>query len=155
MNGGEMRRAESIEILVIGIVTLLSWIVWPYYSAPIPVWQIVLNASILFLMQSLVRDVAILLRHQHSTSNEPPQEVQCFCLESSVGVCGVIIGALLAGFTSSKWITISRWEFVLGIAAVMVLGFISKDWVISWNPIGLRREKDHLNLIIRWKNKSK
>jgi hypothetical protein len=35
----------------------------------------------------------------------------------------------------------------------MALGFIIKDFVISWNPFGLRREKDHLNLIVRWKSK--
>jgi len=36
----------------------------------------------------------------------------------------------------------------------MTLGFAIKDLVISWKPFGVRREKNHLNLIFRWKGKS-
>ena len=55
-----MTRAESIELLAIGLVAAISWLVQPYLPPIIPLWQIVLGVSALLLGQSLVRDVAIL-----------------------------------------------------------------------------------------------
>jgi hypothetical protein len=150
-----MTRAEWIEVLLIGILAPMSWLAWPYFPSPIPLWQIVLGVSILLLLQSLVRDVAILLRTRRSASNEPRKEAQCFCLESTVGVTGVVAGAALVGLDSSTNVTISRWDFFLAVAGTMALSFIIKDLVISWKPLGVRREKDHLNLIVRWKSKTK
>jgi hypothetical protein len=150
-----MTRAEWIEILLIGILTPMSWVAWPYFPSPTPIWQIVLGVSTLLLLQSLLRDVAILLRTRRSALNEPRKEAQCFCLESTVGLTGVIVGAALVGLGSSTDVAISRWDFFLAVAGTMALSFIVKDLVISWQPLGVRREKDHLNLIVRWKSKTK
>jgi len=149
-----MTRAEWIEIFAIAIVTAASWPASELFHSTMPLWQIVLGASALLLAQSLVRDVAILFRSRHSSSkNETRKEARCFCLESTVGLTGVIAGLALIGLGSSHQIEISRWEFLIAIAGTMALGFIIKDFVISWNPFGVRREKDHLNLIVRWKSK--
>lgn len=150
-----MTRAEWIEVLAIGVIAPMSWVAWPYFPSPIPLWQIVLGVSALLLLQSLVRDVAIVLRTRHSALNEPRKEAQCFCLESTVGATGVVTGAVLVGLGSSTNVATSRWDFFLGVAGTMALGFVIKDLVISWKPLGMRREKDHLNLIVRWKSKSK
>jgi hypothetical protein len=115
----------------------------------------VVGISALLLLQSLVRDGAILLRTRRSASNEPRKEAQCFCLESIVGVTGVVAGAVLVGLGSSTDVAIGRWDFSLAVVGMMMLSFIIKDLVISWKPPGVRREKDHLNLIVRWKSKSK
>jgi hypothetical protein len=148
-----MTRAKWIEALAIGVVALIGWLVWPYFPSPTPVWQIVLGTSTLLLAQSLVRDVAILLRSRSSTSIEHRKEAQCICLESTVGATGVVTGAILAGLGRSTQLAIGRWEFFLAVAGTMALGFLIKDFVISWKPPGVRREKDHLNLIVRWKSK--
>ena len=150
-----MTRAERIELAMIVVVATISWLVWPNFPAAMPLWQIVLVASAWLLAQSLVRDVAILLRSRRLKSNEPRKEAQCFCLESTVGLTGIIAGLALIGLGSSHQIAITRWEFSFAIAGTMILGFIIKDFVVSWNPFGVRREKDHLNLIVRWKIKSK
>jgi hypothetical protein len=150
-----MTRAEWIEVLLIGVVAAGSWLIRPLLSNTMPLWQIVLGVSALLLAQSLARDVAILLRHRRSKSNAPRKEMQCFCLESTAGATGIIAGAALAGLDSSTQLSIGGWEFFLAVAGTMVLGFLIKDWVISWKPPGLRREKDHLNLIVRWKGKPK
>jgi hypothetical protein len=149
-----MTRAEWIEVLAIAIVTTASCPTSKLFPSTMPLWQIVLGASALLLAQSLVRDVAILLCNRRSAANEPRKEAQCFCLESTVGATGVVAGALLAGLGSSTQLAIGRWDFVLAIAGTMALGFAIKDMVVSWKPFGVRREKDHLNLIVRWKGKS-
>jgi hypothetical protein len=150
-----MRRAEWIEVLVIGVAATGSWVVRPFLPGTLPLWQIVLGVSALLLAQSLVRDIAILLRTRYSASNEPRKEAQCFCMESTIGATGIVAAAVLAGLAGSMQVTLGRWECVLAAAGTMTLGFLIKDLVISWKPFGVRREKDHLNLIVRWKSKSK
>jgi hypothetical protein len=149
-----MTRAEWIEIFAIAVVAAASWPASNFFHTTIPLWEIVLGASALLLAQSLVRDVAILFRSSRSSAkSELRKEAQCFCLESTVGMTGVIAGLALIGLGSSHQIEMSRWEFSVGVAGTMALGFIIKDFVISWNPFGVRREKDHLNLIVRWKSR--
>jgi hypothetical protein len=149
-----MTRSEWIELLLIAAAATGSGLVRPLLPAMLPLWQIVLYASALLLAQSLVRDIAILIRSRQPSSNEPRREAQCFCLESTVGATGIVAGAALAGLGSSMPVAISRWDFVLSIAGILALGFLIKDLVISWRPFGIRREKGHLNLIVRWKRKS-
>jgi hypothetical protein len=150
-----MTRAEWIELTTIVVTAAASFFARPLLPSAMPLWQIVLGLSVLLLAQSLVRDVAILFRKRHSQTSEPRQEAQCFCLESTVGMTGVIAGALFVGLGNAHQIPISHLEFSIAVMGILTLGFIIKDFVISWNPIGARREKDHLNLIVRWKRKSK
>jgi hypothetical protein len=128
-------------------------LIWPDFPTAMPLWQWVLELSALLLVQSLVRDIAILLRRRRSTSLR--KEAQCFCLESTIGVTGVVVGAALAGLGSSALVEVSRWGFCLAALGTMALGFAIKDLVISWNPLAVRREKDHLNLVVRWRSKKK
>jgi hypothetical protein len=150
-----MRRAEWIEAALIVAVAAASRLVWPLIPVTMPVWQIVLGLSALLLAQSLVRDVAILFRRRRQALNQPGREAQCFCLESTVGATGIVAGAALAGLGSSSRIATSGWESSIVVLGILALGFVIKDLVIYWRPFGLRREKDHLNLIVRWKVKSK
>jgi hypothetical protein len=117
-----------------------------------PLWQIVLKLSALLLAQSLGRDITVLLRSRIYPAIAPRKEAQCFCMESTVGVTGVVAGISLAGLGVSTNVVIPQWGFCLALLATMSMGFAIKDLVISWNPFGLRREKDHLNLIVRWKS---
>jgi hypothetical protein len=146
-----MTREAWIEVLAIGVVASMSWLTWPYFPSPTPLWQLLLGVSALLLLQSLVRDVAIVLRTRGAASGEPRKEASCMCLESTLGVTGIVAGAILVGVGSSAQVAVGRLGFMLAVAGTMALGFIIKDWVISWRPLGMRREKDHLNLIVRWR----
>ena len=44
-----------------------------------------------------------------------------------------------------------RWVWSLLAASVMILGFVMKDFVLEWSPFRLRRDKDHLNIVVAWK----
>jgi hypothetical protein len=150
-----MSRAEWIEVLAIVIIAPASWVAWPCLPAPTPLWLVVLCVSAWLLLQSLARDVAILVRSRRAPTPEPGREAQCFCLESTVGLTGVIAGAVLVGLGCSTRVNISHVAFSLAVTATMALCFGIKDLVITWNPLGLRRDQDHLNLIVRWKSKAK
>ena len=148
-----MTRAEATEVLIIAASAMTSWLAWPELPKSLPVWEIVFGFSILSLAQSLVRDVAILIRLRRSQPSPQRKEMQCFCLESTIGAGGVLAGAILVGIGSTHQFAMNRWIFFLLVTATLVMGFLIKDFVISWNPVGLRREKDHVNVLVRWKSK--
>jgi MFS-type transporter involved in bile tolerance (Atg22 family) len=144
-------RGSWIEIIIICIVVSILPLV--HFPAVMYLWEIVMYSSALLLMQSLVRDITILLRSFFSKSKEPRREMQCFCLESTIGALGVIIGLVLVAFAGSRQIEISHRQAAFAITAILILGFIIKDLVITWNPFGLRREKNHLNILVTWRRK--
>jgi hypothetical protein len=147
-------QSERIEVLIIAATAPIGWFVWPHIFAPMPIWQIVLGLSALLLAQSLVRDTAIIIRSRYKLSGGARKEAQCFCVESTVGSMGVAVGALLAGLGGSSQVAFGPWSFVAAATGTMMLGFLIKDLIITWKPFGVRREKDHLNLVVRWTNKS-
>jgi hypothetical protein len=106
------------------------------------------------LAHSLVRDIAILLRSRRSASIGLRKEAHCFCLESTAGSIGIVAGAMLASFAGSTQVEIRRWSFSVAVTGILILGFLVKDLVISWKPFGVRRETDHLNLVVRWRSKA-
>jgi hypothetical protein len=135
-----MTAAERVELLMIGVAAGIGWLAWPLFSAVFPLWQVVLDLSALLLTQSLVRDVTILLR-QRSAPGGPRREAQCVCLESSVGSAGIVAAAVLSIMAGSIPVSIGRWGFAMAIAGILLLGFSLKNVVISWNPLGLHRER--------------
>ena len=127
----------------------LSWLLWPSIFPLIVIWQVVLGTSVLLLIQSLVRDIAILL--WRPVSKAPQKIAQCFCLETSVGIIGILISAVIGVLSSLKPALITQWDFILITFGTLIVGFIIQDWVITLNPLGIRKEKDHLNIIVRWR----
>ena len=73
------------------------------------------------------------------------------CLESTAGLTGVFVGVVLSlcGFRGEVMLTPMRWMLFAG--AVFVLGFVAKDFVISWRPLGIRRDPDHHSIIFTWR----
>jgi hypothetical protein len=147
-------QSERIEVLIIAATVPIGWFVWPHVFGPMPIWQIVLGLSALLLAQSLVRDTAIILRSRYTSSLGVRKQAQCFCLESTVGSMGVAVGALLAALGGSSQVAIGPRDFAAAATGTMTLGFLIKDLIITWKPFGVRREKDHLNLVVRFTNKS-
>jgi len=146
-----MTRAEWIELALVAVVAAASSHTAQLLPPAIPLWQIVLGLSALLLAQSLMRDVAILIRQGRAKSNVPRKIARCFCLESTVGATGVAAGAALVGLGVARQFTVSPWKVSVAVAATMILGLVIKDLVISWKPPRVRYEKDHVNLLVRWK----
>ncbi len=73
------------------------------------------------------------------------------CLESSVGLTGLLLGVVLAltGVGGHVALTPARW--MLLAAGVLALGFAAKDLVITWRPLGVRRDPDHHTIIFTWR----
>jgi len=144
-------RAEWIEAALIAGIAVTTTMVWPYLPADVTLSQLILGSAVLLLTQSLVRDVAILLRQRAANTVSPARVANCMCIESTIGAVGVVVGLSAPAIFSAGILSLGRIGFSLAVVGTLAFGLAIKDWVIAWNPLALRREKDHLNVIVRWK----
>jgi hypothetical protein len=68
-----------------------------------------------------------------------------------VGLSGVLIGVGFTAFAFGPALTFAQPALAIGIAAVLVAGFLLKDFVFEWSPWRIYRERDHASLHFRWK----
>ena len=103
-----------------------------------------------WLVQGGLRDLWLLYVVKSAPAAAPRRRLPCMCLESSVGLTGVVVGVILAlsGIGRPIALNPSRW---MGLtAAVLILGFLAKDLVISWRPLGIRRDPEHHSIVFTW-----
>lgn len=143
-----MTNVEKIELGLIGFTVVVV-----YVCAFLLPTQVSLGLGVIWLaatafVQSLIRDLWFLVKKNEPLSE--PIEKQCFCLESLVGVSVLLIGFLL--FFSGNTVVLSLDGITSSVAVLFVLmiGFLIKDLVITWKPISIRREKDHMNIVVKW-----
>lgn len=143
------------EVIELGLITVLVFGVYLFFS-----WlpqQVLLGRGVIWIaglvfLQSLVRDLSILFYASKKTEGPSPKtlEKQCFCLESLVGLSVLLVGFLLLFKSNSTRVALSQTMWAIAILAVLVAGFLIRDLVVSWRPIRIRKEKNHLNIIVKW-----
>ena len=72
------------------------------------------------------------------------------CIESSIGLLGILVGLLLSLYFSSLTIPLVNWVWIALIAMILVFGFFLKDYVVAFNPLRIAREPDHLNVVVKF-----
>jgi len=132
------------------VLILCSAIIFRPWPTPIGVGQFVLTLAVIFLLQTLVRDL-YLYRQLKASGSNPPKGVEsrCFCLESGIGMIAVIAGLLLFTGSFGGRIELSTMQWILAVVVLLVSNFLLKDFVFSWNPWRIYRDPDHLNIIPR------
>ena len=143
-----MTSAERFELSCAPLAAAAAWVAWPALPHRAAIGYVLLAASALLLLQSLLRDLWLLRAARGRTSD--PRTASAMCVESLVGMAGVVAGGLASFAAAAATIELSRVALALGVLAVVVAGFLLKDWVVERRPWRLRREPDHLNLIVRW-----
>jgi phage shock protein PspC (stress-responsive transcriptional regulator) len=148
-----MTPLEKIELTVIVIITGII----AYFANGLPtqisLGQLLLNASMLLLLQGLVRDVALIVinKRKNDHKDKSQQTLQCLCFESGFGMLGIIIGGilLLSGIGGSLTIDRQLWSVLFFV--ITLFGFLIKDYIFTWNPFSIKKEKDHHNVIFSFK----
>ena len=142
-----MTTVEKVEITLIGVFILL---IVSAFSSLLPsnmkLGTLLLYCSALLLFQGLLRD----LYHYFSQNNvddSPVTYAQCVCLESSIGVIGIFAGFIVTFTPIDAVIVLSSLNWALILSFVVAVGFLLKDWVFHWQPMGFKREKNHMNVI--------
>lgn len=143
-----MTSAERFELFCAPLAAAAAWLAWPALPHRVAVGWLLLAASALLLLQSLLRDLWLLRAGRGRAAEQ--RTASAMCIESLVGMAGVVAGALASLAAATTTVELSRLAFALGVFAVVVAGFLLKDWVVERRPWRLRREPDHLNLIVRW-----
>lgn len=146
-----MSASERCEVLLIGVFILLMASFFALLlPANIKLGSLLLYCSALLLMQGLVRDLYYYFS-QNALDDSSVKHAQCICLESSIGVIGILAGFIVTFSSIDFQLPLSPQAWTLLLGVVLIIGFLLKDWVFHWQPIGLRREKNHMNVIFVFK----
>jgi len=146
-----MTRAEKNEIrLVVAAVGILAFCARRLPSK-IELGSLLAIAALALLGQGLVRDVWLLTKQRKAAKAVKHEEARCMCLESTVGLSGVMVGVVLTAVAVQVSVKMTAWVWPAAGAVVWGAGFAMKDMVIQWSPWKLRRVKDHGSILVRWR----
>lgn len=146
-----MTRNEKVELLAIPVLGIAFWLAAPLLPDRPSFGSVLLVAAVLLLLQSLVRDIALLARQRRAAHSAAPRAARCMCIESAIGATGVAVGLVLLGAGFGHPFAMPAWAWGVLAIAVTGLGFAIKDYVVTWSPWHIRRGKDHVNIVFTWK----
>ena len=146
-----MSKLEWFEIATIVALTATTWFCTTLFPLNISIAHLVLFLSALLLLQSLIRDILILITQRKVLHSMPPRVVQCMCFESAIGMTGVLLGIGILGLGTSSTIEMGQIQWTLSFALITTTSFLIKDLVFQWNPWRIYKEKNHLNIVFSWK----
>jgi hypothetical protein len=133
------------------IAGFVAFLLAPILPVQLSVGNALLVLSALLLLQSLIRDISILMLSKKDPGPIDQKSMQCLCVESALGMTGVLVGAGLLGLGITRQIAMDKFLWGFSIALLVGLGFAIKDFVVQANPWRIFRDKDHLNIVISWK----
>lgn len=145
-----MTSREKGELVLILLAVAAAATLHARLPAKMSSGDIVLYASILLLAQGLVRDLWIKFTGPKPTENAAPKHASgpiCMCVESTVGVLGVIVGLLFVFVGTQTSVKLESWFWPTLVGGTLTFGFLIKDFVLDWRTRSIRREKDHQNIV--------
>jgi hypothetical protein len=150
-SGLMITRAEKVELglIVLAVSGLSAGAV--YLPDSLELGSFFAIAVLALLGQGLLRDLWLFAKQRKTGSGAHQEEARCMCMESTVGLGGVLIGVLLTAFAVPFGIRMAEWAWPLIGGLVWGTGFAIKDVVIEWGPWKVRRVKDHGSILVRWR----
>ena len=147
-----MTLLEKSELAVIPLCTAGAWVLAPAFMPDrIDSGRLLCLASALLLFQSLIRDLLLLATAKRAPAPPTRLVARCMCVESTIGVTGLVVGAVLLGVAIRRPVAMAPWGWSLLLFVVLAAGYGMKDMVFEWNPWRIRQDKDHLNIVFTWK----
>lgn len=148
---GFMSVAEKVELGLIAAVAISFGAATVVLPERTTAGNLLLGASALILLQSLLRDLWLLAKARREPPPNSPRTGQCMCVESAVGITGVVAGLVLVMSGIGTTVPMGRWSWFAFAVVSLAAGFLMKDYVMEFKPWRIRRDKDHVNIIVRWK----
>jgi hypothetical protein len=141
---------EKSELCAIFLIALSVCCLGGSLPATSSIGTVIVWVAGLSFSQSLVRDL-ILVRQASKKARPPSKQVkQCLCLESVLGVSVLLVGSLLLFSNNVEAIELSAPKWGTLVLLTLLAGFLVKNFILTWRPLGIRREKDHINIIVKW-----
>ena len=145
-----MTTADKTELALIPLLGAGLLLAAPLLPDTIGLERVLLATSALLLLQGLIRDVWLLASYKRGKHAAQPRRARCLCVESAVGLTGILAGLLLLGCGADYPITLNHWQWSILLMAAMTSGFLLKDLVMEWKPLRIRRDRDHINIVVDW-----
>ena len=146
-----MTTLEKIELALIPLAGLIVFLISPVFPWQISIGNALLLFSALLLFQSLIRDLSILFLSPKTVAVAAPKVMQCLCVESALGMTGLLVGAGILGFGITQQIQMDKFVMGMSVACQVGVGFVIKDFVVQVRPWRIFRDKDHINIVFSWK----
>lgn len=132
-----------IELAAVGGAAALAAALAPLAPGRLWAGEAVLFASGLFLLQSLLRDVAIWLAARRAGASAPARPPgACMCVESTLGGAGVLFGAALMILAPGLRLPAPAGAWPVAVALLGLAGFFAKNWLVDWRRCRIRRAQD-------------
>ncbi len=144
-------RAEKIELGLVVLATAVLALSAVHLPDTLELGAFLALAALALLGQGLVRDLWLLTKQRKAGADAHREEARCMCLESTVGLGGVLTGVLLTAFAVPFTVRMAEWAWPVAGGLVWGAGFAIKDMVIQWSPWKVRRVKDHGSILVRWR----
>jgi len=145
-----MTKPEKIELTLIPVLGAGFWLMAPLLPDRIGVGKLLLWTSAMLLLQSLVRDLWLLARRKSNLGPRFLKKARCMCVESTIGITGIVAGAVILGSGVDRLVTMREWSWGLLVMLIVATGLLIKDFVVEWGPLRFRRDKDHMNIVFTW-----
>jgi hypothetical protein len=134
--GSGLRRELALAATAVGTLTLLR----ERLPRTVAVGDLLLVGAAALLLQGAARDLGRLMAARGASEST---RVTCVCLESTVGLAAVVAGAALAlGWTTVR-VKLAPLTWPASLAAVLAFGALTRDVVLDWRQLRLRRDVDH------------
>ena len=145
-----MKTQHQVELALIPVAVAAVGVASRWLPTRVGAGELLAGACLAWLVQGGLRDVWLLLRLKKRPPATAPRRLPCMCLESSAGLTGVIVGGALAALGRGGAVTMSPLRWAALAAAVFTVGFLTREVIITWRPLGLRREPDHHSIVFTW-----
>jgi hypothetical protein len=145
-----LSAAEKTELAAIPLAFGLGAWLAPRPALALELGELIAGAALLILVQGFFRDLW-LLRQARRRPATPGREARCMCVESALGLTGVVAGAGLVGLGFDRPVTLAPAGFAIAMGLALAVGYVLKDFVFEWSPWKIYREKDHAQVILRWR----
>jgi hypothetical protein len=144
-----MTHAEKVEIALIAAAAPGGSFIGPTLFPEHPaLGSLLLVVFSLLMVQSLLRDLWLLFSGPPAIA---PEAAHCMCMESAVGAIGMVGGITILGAGIGQPVELAAWAWAILFFSATATGFLIKDFVFTWNPWSIRREKNHLNIVVKWR----
>jgi hypothetical protein len=142
--------AEKAELGAIPLAAgVTAWLA-PRPALALEWGELIAGAALLILVQGFFRDLW-LLRQARRQPAAAGREARCMCVESALGLTGVAAGVGLVGLGFDRPVALAPAGLAAAVGLAMLAGYLLKDFVFEWSPWKIYREKDHAQVILRWR----
>jgi len=143
--------AEKIEITLIPLFGIIFWLLAPILPGQLNAGNLFLTMSALLLFQSLIRDLFLLAEMKRKPQQVQYSATRCICLESTVGITGILVGAGILSFGINLPVVMNKWMWSILVMLIMAAGYFIKDIVLEIGPWRILRDKNHMNILFKWR----